>query len=490
MVAVTSSKSDNALNFKNVFGFLKLQFKSTDEEFKIKSITIKGNNDEKLSGTATINCSAEGTPTIEFGENAGNSITLECNNIAINAATATDFWIALPPVSFNKGITVEIVTSAATIEKKTSAPLTITRSKVKPMEELTTKVEVDYTTELDIPDLIWKITLKNTFDMNNDGILTLYDVEKWNNSPKRHILTLCTPSKYSYYEGTRKVDKINAKEIDYTKIRSIKGIEKFSLDSLIFENDGYNEVVSSVGIVDLVEMKSLRYLNTTGLNRITLLNVKGLPNLEELYCSGYLSNLDLSGCSSLKKLRCGNRSIINLNVSGCYSLEDLDCRDNHIGELDLSSCYSLKEIDCYGNELRNLILGHCGNLTDLYCQSNQLTILNTEHCTALTKLYCDNNNLTSLDLSNNKLLSELICKDNELTSLDLSKNTNLKSLNCKNNQLKTLDISNNPNISSLNCNMPTLQKLYIKRGHEILGITSNRIRYDCINDNTEIVYVD
>ena len=142
MVAVTSSKSDNALNFKNVFGFLKLQLKSTDEEIKINSITIKGNNNEKLSGTATINCSAEGTPTIEFGEDAGNSITLECNNTAINAATATDFWIALPPVSFNKGITVEIVTSAATIEKKTSASLTITRSKIKPMEVLTVKSDV------------------------------------------------------------------------------------------------------------------------------------------------------------------------------------------------------------------------------------------------------------------------------------------------------------------------------------------------------------
>ena len=142
MVAVSSSKSDNALNFKNVFGLLKLQFKSTDEEIKIESITIKGNNGEKLSGEAAVSCSANGEPTIKFNSDAGKSITMECNNTAINATTATEFWIALPPVTFSKGITVEIVTPAATIEKKTSAPLAITRSKVKPMEVLTIKSDV------------------------------------------------------------------------------------------------------------------------------------------------------------------------------------------------------------------------------------------------------------------------------------------------------------------------------------------------------------
>ena len=142
MIAVSSSKSDNTLDFKNLFGFLKLQLKSAEATILIKQIIIKGNNGEKLSGEATVSCSANGEPTVKFNSDAGKSIILECNNTAINAITATDFWIALPPVTFSKGITVEIVTSAATIEKKTSASLTITRSKVKPLEVLTIKQDI------------------------------------------------------------------------------------------------------------------------------------------------------------------------------------------------------------------------------------------------------------------------------------------------------------------------------------------------------------
>ena len=142
MAAVSSSKNDNTLDFKNLFGFLKLQLKSAEATLPIKQIIIKGNNGEKLIGEATVSCSANGEPTIKFNSEAGKSITLECNNTDINATTVTDFWIALPPVTFSKGITVEIVTSTATIEKKTSASLTITRSKIKPMEVLTVKSDV------------------------------------------------------------------------------------------------------------------------------------------------------------------------------------------------------------------------------------------------------------------------------------------------------------------------------------------------------------
>ncbi len=142
MVAVTSSKNDNALDFKNLFGFLKLQLKSAESTITIKQIIVKGNNDEKLSGEATVSCLFNGEPTIKFNSDAGKSIILDCNNTTINATSSTDFWIALPPVTFSKGIIVEIVTSATTIEKKTSASLTITRSKVKPMEVLTIKSNV------------------------------------------------------------------------------------------------------------------------------------------------------------------------------------------------------------------------------------------------------------------------------------------------------------------------------------------------------------
>lgn len=106
MIAVTKSKSDYDFEFKNLFGFLKLQLKNAYEIGSIKQIVIKGNNNEKLSGEATVSCSSNGESTIKFNSDAGNSITLECNSTTINATSSTDFWIAIPPVTFSKGITV------------------------------------------------------------------------------------------------------------------------------------------------------------------------------------------------------------------------------------------------------------------------------------------------------------------------------------------------------------------------------------------------
>ena len=434
MVAVTSSKSDNALNFKNVFGFLKLQLKSADEIVSIKQIIIKGNNDEKLSGTATINCSAEGMPTIEFGENAGNSITLECNNTAINATTATDFWIALSPVTFSKGITVEIVTSAAPIEKKTSAPLTITRSKVKPMEELVIKVDIE--AELNIPDANFKEYLLKNCDMDNDGRLTLSDVEEWNK------------------------DKYLGKEFSLWKmdIFSLKGIEYFTA------------------------LKSLKCDE----NYLTSLDISNNTALTELYC-GYnrLTSLDISKNTALTELHCGYNQLTSLDISKNTALTELTCNNNQLTSLDVSNNTALTELYCNNNQLTSLDVSNNTALTELYCGYNRLTSLDISKNTALRWLYCDNNQLTSLDLSNNIDLTYLSCYNNQLTYLGLSKNTALIQLDCGDNQLTSLDVSKNTALRWLYCNMPSLKALYLKKGQQIDGITYNR-SFKYINNNTEI----
>lgn len=381
MVAVTSSKSDNALNFKNVFGFLKLQLKSTDEEIKINSITIKGNNNEKLSGTATINCSTDGVPTIEFGEDAGNSITLECNNTAINAATATDFWIALPPVTFSKGIIVEIVTSAAPVEKKTSASLTITRSKVKPMEELTVKVDMEE--ELNIPDANFKKYLLENFDVNNDGKLTLYDAIEWN-------------------KPTYPNKRINIPSKD---ISSLKGIEYFT---------------------------ELKYLDCS-LNPIKSLNLSNHTALKTLFCGKDLTDIDLSGCIALTYLSCSSSPNLSyINLSGCTGLTELYCSYCNLTTINLSDCTALKKLVCFNNQLTEIDLNNCTSLQELHCGNNKLTELNLSNNIVLTNLQCNYNQLTTLILLKNTALTKLSCVKNPITSIYVTKGTKVD-INCEKN---------------------------------------------------------
>ena len=314
MIAVSSSKSDNSLAFKNVFGLLKLQLKSADETVSIKEIVIKGNNNEKLSGEATVSCSANSEPTISFNTNAGNSITLECNNTAINATTATDFWIALPPVTFSKGIIVEIVTSAAPVEKKTSAPLTITRSKVKPMEELVIKVDMEE--ELNIPDPVFKNYLLENCDMNDDGRLTLSDVEEWNKN--KYLL------KKFYFS--------------ISSIRSLKGIEYFTtLERLVCSD-----------------------------TQLTSLDVSKNTALIELDChNNKLTSLDVSKNTALIKLDCHNNKLTSLDVSKNTALKDLCCNVNQLTSLDISNNTALTELNCGSNPLSSLDVSKNAALTEL-----------------------------------------------------------------------------------------------------------------------------
>ena len=389
MIAVTSSKSDNSLAFKNVFGLLKLQLKSADETVPIKEIVIKGNNNEKLSGDATVNCSANGEPTISFKSNAGNSITLECNNTAINATTVTDFWIALPPVTFSKGITVEIITYTTPVEKKTSAPLTITRSKVKPMEELVIKVDME--AELDIPDANFKKYLLENCDMNDDGRLTISDVEEWNeNKYLRKEFTL--------YEK---------------RISSLKGIEYFTA---------------------LTNLKcSSNYLKVLDISKNT-----ALTNLS--CCDNQLTSLDLSKNTALTNLSCCDNQLTSLDLSKNTALKGLDCSSNYLKVLDISKNTALTGLTCGNNQLTSLDLNKntALNLKRLSCYHNKLGSLDLSNCSGLTDVWCNDNKLTTLDLSNCKILDVLHCEDNRLTSLDLSDCIYLRTLYCYSNPLATL----------------------------------------------------
>ena len=61
MLSVTD---DTQLRFKNVGGYL--SFKFYGDNVSVKSITLRGNNREKLAGAATITMSPGGTPTVEM----------------------------------------------------------------------------------------------------------------------------------------------------------------------------------------------------------------------------------------------------------------------------------------------------------------------------------------------------------------------------------------------------------------------------------------
>ena len=96
MVAVTDNLNDYTLNFKNLCGALKLQLKGTA---KVKTIELRGNDNEPLSGDATVTAYSDGSaPMVTMSPDASTIVTLDCGDgVQLNETTATDFLLAIPP---------------------------------------------------------------------------------------------------------------------------------------------------------------------------------------------------------------------------------------------------------------------------------------------------------------------------------------------------------------------------------------------------------
>lgn len=138
---MVSVSSDNVLQYKNVGGYLML--KLYGDGISVSSITLKGNNGEKLAGNATVTMLADGNPSVTMANDASTEITLICETPVQLGATeeeSTQFWFVVPPITFDKGFTITLnKESDVAIEKSTSKSTRIERAVLAKMSPL--KVE-------------------------------------------------------------------------------------------------------------------------------------------------------------------------------------------------------------------------------------------------------------------------------------------------------------------------------------------------------------
>ena len=145
---MVSQSEYNQVSLKSVCGWLKLQLTGTGET--VKSITLRGNAGEQVAGELYIN-TADATSTLaselaesgDDGEVGGTlvrpgtiltEVTLDCGAGVALGAEATAFYIALPPMTFENGFTVEIeAMDGSTMTKSTEKALTIERNHIQPM---------------------------------------------------------------------------------------------------------------------------------------------------------------------------------------------------------------------------------------------------------------------------------------------------------------------------------------------------------------------
>ena len=132
---------------KNTCGWLKLQLTGNGE--MVRSITLRGNNGEQVAGDILIVAGdasvvlADASIDVEDNEVGGSllgdddilkEVTLDCGEGVTLGKSATAFYIALPPQTFTKGLTVEITDdSGYTMTQATDKEVAIERNTIQPM---------------------------------------------------------------------------------------------------------------------------------------------------------------------------------------------------------------------------------------------------------------------------------------------------------------------------------------------------------------------
>jgi Leucine-rich repeat (LRR) protein len=283
-------------------------------------------------------------------------------------------------------------------------------------------------------------------------------------------------SEASAFNGTINVNNLN--------INSLIGIEAFvSLNALYCVNN----VITNL---DLSGCTSLTFLALSSNSALTSLDVSNCTALTTLYCSNNaLTSLDASGCIALTTLNCPNSQLTSLDVTNCTALTELNCSttanfaNGQLTSLDVSTCTALTSLVCSNNALTSLDVSNCTALILLWCSDNPLTSIDITTNTALTTLYCWNNQLTSLDVSACTALTELNCSGNELTSLDVSSNTALTTLYCSFNELTSLIVSANTALTSLGCGNNQLTTLDVSACSALTSLDCSGNELTCLNVN-------
>ena len=130
------------LPFKNVGAFVRFRFYG--EGISVRSLSLRGNKGEVLAGPVRVTPGEGGIPSMSFDSSDPsllvNTITLDASAspvaLGADADGAVDFWMVVPPVTFEEGFTLSIVDAKGNVyEKSTGKNVTLTRNKLVTMRE-------------------------------------------------------------------------------------------------------------------------------------------------------------------------------------------------------------------------------------------------------------------------------------------------------------------------------------------------------------------
>ena len=300
MAAVTSGTADTEFNFKTISSGIRF---SLTGEATIKSIIFRGNSNEPVSGSFMVQPIYRADPQVVPSTSASRTVRLDCGaGVALSTSEATDFYIALPPVTFNSGFTVCFRDDAGNeMTVSTSEALAIERNHVA-----ATTSKVFSGTPAQIPDPGFFGAIIESFDTNGDFILS--------NAEANSVRTI---------------------DINTDGISSLEGIALFrnlnTLKATGSKSAGTRASDEVSGGLTEVDFSQNRFLSSVNLdnNHLSSIILGSQPWLQTFSCANnQLTELDVSGCPNLSNFNCSGNNIVSLDISDNYKLYSVNVSDN------------------------------------------------------------------------------------------------------------------------------------------------------------------
>lgn len=424
MVAVTKSKEDEYLSFKNICGYLKIRLYG---DINVKYLQLKGNDLESIAGRAAVSVVYGSAPELTLSNDNELSITIDCGNgvhLGQTEDEATEFWFVVPPTDFKAGFTITLIgTDGAECYLKTSKPLSIERNAVLTMTSamaefsIPPKNEIWYTTHneaiidnLDVDS--WSGIVSHTYE-NGKGVISFshdhIDIPSYAFHNNHNLASIAMSTGVcqignNAFEGCSNILAINIPNTDCVvfsgAFRCCGG--RLSVNCDIIEDEMFKEA----DFHEIIIGDNVKEIHDEAFS--------GCANVKKIYIPHNVMNIEedaFRGCSGELHVDCNipyrafrgasfNTVVLGEHVAeiGAESfsdcpMESINIHNNirNIGESAFSGCRNLSGIIVFPNEVKNVAqrtFFQCENITKIILPENLTQIANEAFagCYSLTEV--------------------------------------------------------------------------------------------------------
>ena len=491
-------KPEESFTAYNLGGLLKFKIKGSSN---VKQVTLNSINQEPLSGSFKSEVEFNNNKAISTLKNIveSGSPVLTYKPEAGSFAEATDYYVALPVTTLQKGLTLAfILENGKVVQAKVRSEIAIKRGEIKDLGEIT----VDESKAKD--HILKNIALINAIAervpnlvRDADGRVNIYNADNF-----EKILSYKGELKIENQDNLTSIDELqyyrNVTEVKLLNNKNLKGKLDFKKSPQLVKVTVENSPL--VTSIDITGLEKITRLYANHLNGMTDAFIKGNKNLEyiELHHNNVLGNVDVRDLPELRTLIVDhNPQVTVIHTEGSPKL-DLFNTMNNPGVTSIPGLKDNPELaEFYADniKLESIDFSHNPKLRQIQI-NNSKTLKKIIGLTAtganLIGLRLHSTSITSLDISKNTSLEQLVLKDSKIASLDVSNNTKLKELALERTSISRLDVSRNIELEKLYTEKTQLTQLDINTNTKLKELKSSLcpITTFVLGDNTALQHLD